>query len=315
MSPRLLERARQALSGHLMEHGTRGVSRLARLHPAADPARYGVAVTRDVTWRAPGGHDDLLDIYRPTTPGPHPAVLYVHGGGFRILSKDTHWGMALAFAAKGYTVFVPNYRLAPRHPYPAAVVDACEALAWVVAHAREHGADADRLVLAGESAGANLVTALTLAACTPRPEPWARAVYDLAPAIRAVLPACGILQVSDTDRLGQRGFINDRLRQVSSDYLANRDPDVSLDLCDVVCTLERGEAPARPLPPFFIVAGGRDPVTPDSHRLQAALEKLGVDATTVEYPGGIHAFHAFLWTRAARAAWRDQHAFLSRVLG
>jgi len=314
MNARLLDRARQALSGQVMEHGTRGLSRLARLHPAADPARYGVEVVRNVAWRAPGGRDDLLDVYRPTAPGPHPAVVYVHGGGFRILSKDTHWGMALSFAAKGYTVFVPNYRLAPRHRYPSAVCDASEALAWILAHAADYGADPDRLVLAGESAGGNLVTGLTIAACYERPEPWARAVFDLDPKIRAVLPACGLLQVSDTDRLGQRGFVNDRLRQVSSDYLTDRDPSVSMDLADVVCTLERGEAPARALPPFFIVAGGKDPVTPDSYRLNVALGRLGVDTTVVEYPGGIHAFHAFLWTRAARAAWRDQHAFLERVL-
>ena len=87
---RLLERARQALSGQLMERGTRGLSRIARLHPAADPARYGVEVTRDVAWRAPGGTCDRLDVYRPKGGGVHPTVLYVHGGGFRILSKDTH---------------------------------------------------------------------------------------------------------------------------------------------------------------------------------------------------------------------------------
>ncbi|TNF30954.1 MAG: alpha/beta hydrolase [Deltaproteobacteria bacterium] len=314
MNARLLDRARQGFSGQLLERGFRGLSRLARMHPAADPARYGVEVIRDVAWRAPGGRDDLLDVYRPTAPGPHPTVVYVHGGGFRILSKETHWGMALAFAAKGYTVFVPNYRLAPRAPYPAALQDASEALVWIVRHAAEYGGDPERLVLAGESAGANLATGLTLSACYERPEPWARAVFDLAPRIHAVLPACGLLQVSDTDRLGQRGFVNDRLRQVSSDYLAGRDASVSLDLADVVCTLERGEAPARPLPPFFIVAGGKDPVTPDSHRLNAALEALGVDTAVVEYPGGVHAFHAFLWTRQARAAWRDQHAFLDRVL-
>ena len=51
-------------------------------------------------------------------------MLYVHGGGFRILSKDTHWIMGLAFARRGFLVFNIGYRLAPKHPFPAAIADA-----------------------------------------------------------------------------------------------------------------------------------------------------------------------------------------------
>ena len=110
-----------------MQVGFEANARLGRLHPAARPSRWGLEVRRDLPWRAPGGRFDRLDVCRPARGGPHPAVPHLHGGAFRILSKDTHWGMAQALAARGYTVFVPNYRLAPRHPYPAAVEDACAA--------------------------------------------------------------------------------------------------------------------------------------------------------------------------------------------
>src|SRR5262245_57988665 len=88
------------------------LSRTARLHPAARPRRHGVQVLRDVRYADGHGADRLLDVYQPVgRPGPLPVVLYVHGGGFRILSKDSHWMMALAFARHGYLVFNINYRL------------------------------------------------------------------------------------------------------------------------------------------------------------------------------------------------------------
>ena len=122
-SPGLLADLRKALSGQVIDKGLSGLSRLATLHPKARPARYGVEVVKDVDY---GG--ELLDVYRPKdvakdASGDAIPVLYLHGGGFRILSKDTHWAMALAFAARRradgrrYVVFVPNYRLAPRHPW------------------------------------------------------------------------------------------------------------------------------------------------------------------------------------------------------
>ncbi|MFO0635528.1 MAG: alpha/beta hydrolase [Nannocystaceae bacterium] len=88
-------------------------------------------------------------MYRPQGAAEsRPVVLYVHGG-FRVLSKDSHWIMGLAFARAGYVVFNIGYRLAPRHPFPAALQDAAAALAWVHEHAARAGGDASRLVLAG----------------------------------------------------------------------------------------------------------------------------------------------------------------------
>ncbi|MCC6621069.1 MAG: alpha/beta hydrolase [Deltaproteobacteria bacterium] len=309
---------RQAISGTVIDKGLSGLSRLASLHPRARPARYGVEVVRDVDF---GG--ELLDVYRPReASGDAIPVLYLHGGGFRILSKDTHWAMALAFAARRrpdgrrYVVFVPNYRLAPRHPFPAAVEDAARALLWVADHAPRYGADPELLVVAGESAGANLTVALGIARAWSRPEPYARRVFDAAPPMRALLPACGIFQVSDARHRGTpEGWVLDRIRAISEGYLPRGGGDDGrADLADVVPFLERGPAPARALPPLFAIAGGRDPVLPDSERLTPAWQRHGGDATHAVYPDGIHTFHAFVWTPLARRAWRDQHAFLERVV-
>jgi acetyl esterase len=297
----------------VVDNAFRGLSRLGRLHPGADPRRHGVEVVRDVAYLPTGRREHTLDIYRPRARrGPLPVVLYVHGGGFRILSKDTHWLMALAFARRGYLVFNINYRLAPLAPYPAAIADACAAYVWVERHAAGYGGDLDRLTLAGESAGANLVTALTVAATMARPEPYAREVFATGRVPRAVLPACGLLQVSDPERFARRkplpGFISDRIEEVSHAYLGRVTGNT--DLADPLLVLERDTPSHRSIPPFFTFVGTRDPILDDTRRLHAALVRRGVHCDIRYFPGEAHAFHALMWRPSALECWRATHAFL-----
>jgi acetyl esterase len=264
----------------------------------------------------------LLDVYRPIRRrGPLPVVLYVHGGGFRILSKDTHWVMGIAFARRGYLVFNINYRLAPQHPFPAAIEDACTALAWVHENAARFGGDPTRLALAGESAGANLVTSLAIATSWQRPEPWARRLWDLGVRPSAALPACGILQVSDTDRFHRRkplsSFLRDRLGEVEHAYLQGYPQETGaggapLDLADPLVWLEDAPPPGRPLPAFLAGVGTADPLLDDTRRLKVALDRRQVPCDVHYYPREPHAFHAFFWRPNARAFWRESYAFLDR---
>jgi acetyl esterase len=297
----------------------RGMSVLGRLHPRSDPARHGVEVVRDVPYRDTGSADHTLDIYLPPGNGPWPTVFYAHGGGFRILSKDSHWVMGLKFARRGYLVFNINYRLAPAHPFPAAVEDTCDAFAWVVEHAEQWGGDLERLVLAGESAGANLVTGLTLCLCYRRPEEAARTVFEMGVVPRAVVPACGVFQVTDPARFGLDGklpqWVLDRLEEVTEAYLP-RDVQQSTntELADPVVVLERGEAPQRPLPPFFLPVGTNDPLQDDTRRMDRALHDLGAVSRATYYAGEFHAFHAFVHRPNARKCWSDTFAFLEEHL-
>ncbi|HTJ80061.1 MAG TPA: alpha/beta hydrolase [Polyangiaceae bacterium] len=319
-----LERARiaelrRSVGAFVVDGFFRGGSRLAMLHPDAKPERHGVEIERDVAYAETGAHHHLLDVYKPTKQaGPLPVVLYVHGGGFRILSKDSHWIMGLAFARRGYLVFVVNYRLAPKHRYPAALEDCADAYAWVVKNAARYGGDASRLVLAGESAGANLVTSMTIAACYERPEPYAKKIFDVGLVPQATLPACGIHQVTDVERFGRRkklpAYLADRLHEVSSAYLPEGE-DTPLDLADPLCVLERGESPSRALPPFFIACGTKDPLLDDTRRLGKALDALGVKNEVAIYPGEVHAFHAFVWRAQAKKCWRDTYRFLDAIVG
>ncbi|MBI3074421.1 MAG: alpha/beta hydrolase [Deltaproteobacteria bacterium] len=314
-------RIRKHVGAVAIEHALGGFARVSRLHPRARLSLHGVERIRDVAYRRTGSHAHLLDVYRPIARpiASHlPVVLYVHGGAFRMLSKDSHWLMALAFARRGHLVFNINYRLAPKHRFPAAIEDVCAAYAWVVENAARWGGDATRIVVAGESAGANLVTSLTIATTYHRREPWARAAFDMGVVPRATLPACGMFQVSDPARFARRrklpAWTAEHIDVCSEGYLpktAFAAPH-GLDLADPLLVFERGDRPLRPLPPFFIIAGTHDPIFDDSRRLHAALGKVGAESELAVYPGEVHAFHALVWRPAARDAWRRMLEFVEK---
>jgi acetyl esterase len=313
------ENARRRAGSVIVDSFFRGASRLGQLHPLARPERHGVEVLRDIAYAEESDHEEhRLDIYRPRDARePMPAILYIHGGGFRILSKDTHWIMALAFARKGYIVFNMSYRLAPTHPFPAAIHDVMQAYEWVVKHGPEHGADLDRLIVAGESAGANLASSLALATVYERDEPFAKRVFATGVVPRAVLPACGLLQVTDVARFGRRKkhlprFLRDRIEEVEHAYVG-RDPaahGAMIDFADPLVWLERGEPPARPLPPFFLPVGTKDPILDDTRRMAAAVRKHGAVAEDRYYEGEVHAFHAFPFLANSRRLWGHTFQFL-----
>jgi acetyl esterase len=307
----VLSNLRKRVGSKLIEGFFAGSANIARLHPRARPGRHNVEVLRNIPYQQ-GLH---LDVYRPLEArAKSPALLYVHGGGFRILSKDTHWVMGLAFAKRGYTVFSIDYRLAPAHPYPAALEDTCAAYSWVLDHAHEYGASAEGLVLAGESAGANLVTALTLAICSEREEPWARQAFAHGNVPAAVIPFCGMFQVSNVARLWQSRhisrFVRDRLEEVERGYIGNASTKGSL--IDPLHLIESDQVLHRPLPPFFLSVGTRDPLLDDSERLAAALTRRAVPHELHVYPREFHAFQAFVMRKHAKQCWADMDAFLAQ---
>ncbi len=297
------------------------MSRLARLHPHARPERHDVRVVRDVPYRKTGDRAHLLDIYVPTVgTGPFPVVFYVHGGGFQILSKDTHFAMALAFARRGVAVFSMNYRLAPQHKFPAALEDLSFAYEWVAQNAARYQGDTARLFLAGDSAGANLITALTIMATSQRPETISKRVFQAGVSPIGVIPACGILQVSNPERfekkLARAPWVYDRVTAVSRSYLEGSAGAETggTALADPLLLLEGDTEFVRPLPPFFAGVGTRDPLIDDTRRLGKALTKRGVRCDVKIYPDEVHTFHAFVWRDQAKQFWRDTYTFIDSCL-
>lgn len=316
-----LVKVRKRVGARIVARAFERAAQLGRLVPASAPARHGLELMRDLRYLDDGMAEHTLDVYRPTEappPGGWPVVFYVHGGAFRSLSKDTHWIMGLGFARRGFVVALPNYRLAPKHRFPAHLEDTAAALKYVVEHARAWGGDPSRIIFAGESAGANLITSMACCIAYEREEPFARTVRDLNVEPLAVLAACGIFEVtSATQRYAQRfgrlnWFFEDRYRELEEGYpQQSADGPVPHDLVNPLSLLER-EPPKRKLPPFFLPVGYLDHLKDDHARMERALKRLGADVEAPVYPGEIHAFHAFIFRKNARKCWQDHFDFLHK---
>ncbi|MFO1470145.1 MAG: alpha/beta hydrolase [Turneriella sp.] len=294
-------------------------SQLGRLHPLWNPLAQGVQVLTDIPYLPTGSSFHTLDIYRPAhIKGHAPVVLYIHGGGFTMLSKESHWIMALMFARAGYVVFNINYTLAHEAPFPAAIEDSLHALKFVTRNAGLYKGNANRIILAGESAGANLALSVALAAKHDDVNnTLAHEIYALNPQLEAMMLGCGLFEVGHIERF--RGKMPDVflpvLEHISETYLGSDQADnVHRPLANPLSLLEANEDIRRALPPAFVFCGGADPILDDSLRLAAALKRRHARTSLRIYPGRHHAFHAFVPIDGmARDCWHDQMDFLERI--
>lgn len=309
---------RQPVRRIALDAGLHALAGLAGKLPRMQQRMANSRLIEDIEYAHHGDEVLRLDILQPTAPGPHPVLIYLHGGAFAICSKRTHRALAAVYAARGYLVVNIDYRLAPKHRFPAAIEDACAAWLWVLRHIGEYGGDAQRIALAGESAGANLALGIVLAACSRRPEPYAAPLFEAGVRPLAALLYCGFLQSSQPQRYRRPGvsaFAARIARDAARSYLGEHadKPLPEQALADPLCLVEAMQQ-AAPLPPLFIAAGLDDPVTPDSQRLEQALLRLGLPHSAHYYPGETHAFHVMYWRQQALRCWQDSFAFLERHL-
>lgn len=118
----------------------------------------GVTFERDIEYCNPDDQHLKLNLARPTNAkGPLPAVICIHGGGFRAGSREGYNGTILKLAQNGYFAITISYRLAPKFQFPAAIYDTKAAVRWVRANAKKYSVDPDRIGVTGGSAGGHLV--------------------------------------------------------------------------------------------------------------------------------------------------------------
>lgn len=132
------------------------------------PVPEGVTFEKGIEYSNPDGQHLQLNMARPKTgDGPFPAVVCIHGGGFRAGHRDGYNGLCLKLAQHGYVTVTVSYRLAPKYQFPAAVHDTKAAVRWLRAHAKEYKIDPGRIGTTGGSAGGHLAQFLGVTAGIP----------------------------------------------------------------------------------------------------------------------------------------------------
>jgi acetyl esterase/lipase len=136
---------------------------LAAASPTAALAQKGPNVPESVIFESgieytnPDDQHLKLDLARPKSgDGPFPAILCIHGGGFRAGTRDGYDGLCIRLAEKGYVAATITYRLAPKYPFPAAIYDTKAAVRWLRANAAKYKIDSERIGVTGGSAGGHL---------------------------------------------------------------------------------------------------------------------------------------------------------------
>lgn len=249
-----------------------------------------VVVEKNIPYAPEHGKRGLLDVYRPAagTDGRAPVLLQVHGGGWTIGNKDQQ-GIPLMqhLAAKGWVCVAINYRLAPRDPFPAQIIDVKRAIAWVREHIAEHGGDPDYIAITGGSAGGHLAA---LAAVTANDPAYQPGFEDVDTSVAAAVPHYGVY-----DLAGSTGLRS--AEQMRDAFLAPR--VVRRRWSEAPEVFEAGTPLLRvgkDAPDFFVLHGAHDSlVSVEQARLFVARlrEVSGATVVYAELPGAQHAFDVF----------------------
>lgn len=213
--------------------------------------------------------DDSVGEAAQTVTAAHPVTMFFHGGGFALGDLDTHDATARDHAVGAASVVVSvDYRLAPEHPYPAAVEDAWAATRWVADHAGEFGADSSRFAVAGDSAGGNLAAVVAhLARDAARSGDGPELAFQLLwyPATMWDTSLPSFAENADAPVLD-----GDAMAAFTHWYAGHLDP------ADPPATLAPGRAgDLSGLPPAYVAVAGHDPLRDDGVRYAELLAAAG----------------------------------------
>jgi acetyl esterase/lipase len=237
----------------------------------------------------------LADVAVPKGSGPHPVVVFLHGGGWMAGSPTTHRKLGMQFAEQGYLTINVGYRLAPESPFPAGFDDCVFAAKWASANVRRWNGDPSRMAIRGDSAGANLAAAALLALANESSAPQFRAgvliygVYDFPSTIERSPNQAAIEAMA-------RGYLGAQYPA------ALKDPRVS-----PLRAIKPGA-----LPPCFVICGTADALLPESRSIAAALREANIPFESHELEDMPHAFMMIDALSACREGQRLMFDFLRR---
>lgn len=227
-------------------------------------------------------------------------LLFLHGGGYQLGSLRSDGELAARLGrASGMRVLFPEYRLAPEHPFPAAIDDVLHAWRWLRA---DQDLSASSMAVAGDSAGGGLAVAL-LVALRDAGEALPAAAALMSPTVDLTGSGASMTERADEDPFSTPAM----LRQFNSDYLAGADPKTPL-ASPLFASLVG-------LPPLLVQAGTADLLLSDSERLASAAAEAGVDVTLKIGEGLPHVYQIMLGTPEAAEASEEIGKFLRAWVG
>jgi epsilon-lactone hydrolase len=256
-----------------------------RLHPVPDDVLVAAVTAGEVPayWLdAPGA-------------GTGRVLLFLHGGGYQFGSLRSHGELAARLGrASGMRVLFPEYRLAPEHPFPAAIDDVLAAWRWL---RTDQDLSAASITAAGDSAGGGLAVAL-LVALRDAGEALPAAAALMSPHVDLTSSGASMTERADQDPI----FTPAALRQMASDYLAGADPTTPL-ASPLFASLAG-------LPPLLVQTGTAELLLSDSERLASAATQAGVEVILQLGEGLPHVYPIMLDTPEAAEATEQIAQFL-----
>ncbi|MFD3459192.1 alpha/beta hydrolase [Nocardia fluminea] len=265
------------------------------------------------TIAVPSSADDERAIpvraYHPSDAGagPHPIIVFAHGGGWCSGDFDTHDVLCRALANRtGAILLAVDWRLAPEHQFPAGLDDLYTVIAWAHRYGESLGGDPARLIVSGDSAGANLVTVASALSRDRKGPPIAAQLLFYPPVAGATLTA-------SREEFGDTHFPQ---REVMDNVLTAYLPD-GVDASNPLVAPLYGDL--ADLPPAFLQVGEFDPLRDEGIAYAEALSRAGVKAESKVYPRSEHGFIQFFKDKPnhpeGERALDDAVVFLREVLG
>lgn len=248
-----------------------------------------VRAVTDVTYVRRGAHDLRLDLYLPAAGGAvkRPAIVFVHGGGWRSGVRGNFAPMAIRMAERGYVAATIDYRLAGEAQYPAAIHDVKAAVRWVRAHAADYGIDPARIAIAGASAGGQIAALTGVTNTEARFDPDAQP-GAVSSAVQAIVNIDGL---SDFTSEEARKYEDDPAKQPSSAgaWFGGRYADKAALWRDASPLFHVGPG----TPPILFIGSAQRRFSLGRDGMVEKLTALGVPNQVVLVPDTPHSFWLF----------------------
>jgi pectinesterase len=259
-------------------------------HPTISIARpaapRGIRAQTNLTYCTQGTHGLQLDVFypKPKRRVLRPAVLIIHGGGWRSGDRSQHVPLAQQLAGKGFVAVTAEYRLSTEAPYPAAVQDLKAALRWMRAHARTYAIDTTRLAVWGFSAGGQLAALIGTTNNNPLYE--AGCYPNHSSSVQAIVDVDGILAFIHPES----GEGDDRKNTSAATYWFGSPKTEHPELWEQASALTHVSAQT---PPFLFINSGVDRMHAGRDDLRRQLTQYGIYSEVQQFPEAPHPFPLF----------------------